>query len=244
MEKQENKMSDVWDSAANTTVAPKVYFGRIFTEAFYVRIDPNKPKGQRKSVFDEAHDPVEERKTQFKIDGVCTKADGSTYEIHKELICEFGRDWAGIVLPSLKVCNVHPRDLNEKWAKWTMVETGRTYTNDYGTHQATTFKFLEFYPDEAACRAAETAHYSRGPTEDAALDSSHPMPEEPSEEAPTSDAQREVAAKFLPALWKTAGGDVTKFSELIAGNPLTSKFFDLTSPEVIELVAAGVGEAA
>jgi len=50
--------------------------------------------------------------------------------------------------------------------------------------------------------------------------------------------EQETAAKFLPALWKQAAGDVTRFSELIAGNPLTSKYFSINSPEVLALVTA------
>ena len=225
-------MSDVWDTANEATLGPKMFFGQIFTDGFFVYIS----KGEPKVVFDPAQHPADKRFTQIKIDGVCTKQDGTTYEIAREIIAEFGREWAGIVLPSLKVCGVHPRDLNEKWARWEMVETGRTYTNDYGTQKATTFKFLEIYPDEAACRAAEAAYYSRPAAEaEPDLTEAYPMPEETP--APANDAQREVAAKFLPALWASAKGDVTKFSELLAGNPLTSKYFDLNSPEVAAIVA-------
>jgi len=233
----ESKMSDrspdVWDTANEATVAPRVYFGQVFTDAFFCVLQ----KGAGKVVFDPAQHDADRRLTCIKIDGQVTRANGSTYEINREVIAEF-KDWAGIVLPSLKVCGIHPRDLNEKWASWEMVNTGRTWTDRSTgeTKNGTTFKFLAIYPDEAACRAAESAHYSRTPSsEDDDLDNSHPMPEDNGSNG--SDAQREVAAKFLPALWNQAAGDVTKLGQLIAGNPLTSKYFDLNSAEVLALVA-------
>jgi hypothetical protein len=234
-------MPDVWDSAYDATQGPRVYFGQIFTDGHYVYISFR--KGEPRVLFDPSQHPIDGRHTLVKIDGVCTKRDGTTYEIPREMVCELDDAWQ-ITKVSLKVTGVHPRDLNERWAKWEMVETGDTWNSKTTGElvKGTTFKFLEFYSDEAACKAAETAHYSRPtpiPTEDSsALDKSHPMPEEAV--APANDAQREVAAKFLPALWKSAGGDVTKFSELIAGNPLTSKFFDLNSAEVAAIVAEAV----
>lgn len=233
-------MSDIWDRANEATLGPKFYFGQVFTLGDDVYIS----KGEPKRLFDSNRDPVEKRYTQIKIDGQCTRANGSTYEISREIICEFGREWAGIILPSLKICGVHPRDLDQKWAKWEMVETGQSFVATQGasageTIKKTTFKFLEIYPDEAACRAAEKAHYSRAADDE---DEPLPMPED-GNEAPKSnggngsDAQRQVAAKFLPALLAQAQGDLTQFSVLLAGNPLTSKYFDLNSPEVLELVA-------
>jgi hypothetical protein len=92
-------MSDVWDSAASATVGPKWYFGKVFTDAFYVYIS----KGEPKVPFDPDQHSKDKRFTQIKIDGQCQRADGTTYEISREIIAEFGREWAGIVLPSLKV---------------------------------------------------------------------------------------------------------------------------------------------
>lgn len=233
-------MPDVWDTANEARPQPKVYFGQIFTDAFYCILE----KGVGKVPFDEGQHDVDRRLTCIKIDGQVTRADGSTYEINREVIAEF-RDWAGIVLPSLKVAGIHPRDLNEKWARWEMVNTGRTWIDRSTgeTKQGTTFKFLEIYPDEAACRAAETAHYSRsssgtGQTSQAStLDSTHPMPEE----APANDKQREVADAFLPTLVKLAAGDMDKLHELLKNNDLVSNFYDINHPKVVELVA---GEAA
>jgi hypothetical protein len=212
-----------------------VYFGQVFTDAFYVY--QSGQKGDPVIPFDPGQHSIDRRFSQFKIDGVCNRADGSTYEINREYICEWASSgWAGVTLPSLKVAGVHPRDLNERWAKWEMAKRGTYKDKMTGeTRDSTTFKFLEFYPDEEACRAAEAAHYNRTADDD---DAEETLPFEAN--APKVDKQREVAAKFLPALWAQAAGDVTRLGELLAGNPLTSKFFDLNSPEVVELVGESV----
>lgn len=227
-------MSDVWDTAAGAALPPKAFFGQVFTDAFFVYIS----KGEAKVPFDAGQHPAEKKFTQIKIDGVCTRADGSAYEISREIIAEFGREWAGIVLPSLKVCGVHPRDLNERWARWELVNTGRTWIDKTSgdKREATTFKFLEFYPDEAACKAAEAAHYSRAVEEDE--EEPLPMPED-APDAPANDAERANLAKFLPLLWTQAAGDVVKFGELLQANPALAAHFDLNSPEVAALVAGG-----
>ena len=228
-------MSDnIWNELDNEQLRPKVYFGQVFVDAFYVYIK----KGDHKELFDPGRHPESNRFKQIKIDAVCSDSKGGTYTISREIIPEFGREWAGIVLPSLKACNMPTANLNEKWAKFERAKTGETYTNDYGTHEAKTFKFLAFFDSEDECKAAEKAHYNRPAPEVEEEDASatHPMPDDT--EA-SNDAQREVAAKFLPALWKAAAGDVTKFGELIGVNPLTSKFFDLTSPEVAAIVTEG-----
>jgi len=218
-------MNDVWDTANEVQLGPKVYFGQVFTDAFFVHI----AKGEPKVPFDAAQHKPETKFTQIKIDGVCTRANGSTYDISREIIAEFGREWAGIVLPSLKVCGVHPRDLNERWARWEMVSTGRKYTNSAGEErEASTFKFLEFFDSEDACRAAEKAHYSR-PVEDEE-DAPLPMPEENTNV--NGNAERANLAKFLPLLWTQAAGDVVKFGELLQANPILAAQFDLNSPEV------------
>lgn len=221
--------TDPYDTAASTTVGPKKYFGQLLTDAFYVYIKKEEPK----EVFDPARHPASNKFTQIKIGAMCTKADGSTYDIDREIICEFGREWAGIVLPSLKKLNVHPRDLNDRWASWEMVENGQSWTSKTSGElvKGTTFKFSEFYADEAACRAAEAAFYNRGVEEsEENLDDTHPMPED-------DDKERASAAVFLPTLWKLAQGDPDAFYAAISNQPQLAKHFDSNSPEVQAIVA-------
>lgn len=217
--------NDVWDQAANATVRPKVYFGQIFTDAFFCVLR----KGIGKVPFDPGQHPADDKLACIKIDGQCTKRDGSSFVVQREEIAEF-RDWAGIILPSVKALGIHPRELNEKWAKWRMVETGRTWVDKVSgeTKKATTFQFLELFPDAAACQAAEAALYNREVQPELAPASGGTVD-------PQQDPQREVAAKFLPALYAQANGDAAKMAELLAANPLTSKYFDVNSVEVVTL---------
>lgn len=228
-------MSDVWNTANEATLGPRNYFGQVFTDGFYCVLR----KGIGKVPFDASQHDIDERRTAISIDGIATKRDGTNYEIHREMLAE-SREWAGIVLPSLKVCGVHPGDLNEKWAQWQLVENGQTWTSKTTGDlvKGTTFKFLAIYDSEEECRAAEAAHYSRAPSEDE--DSGLPMPEVSKDDGNGNGGgpEKAVAAQFLPALWAQSGNDVSQFAALLAGNPLTSRFFDLNSPEVIELVAS------
>lgn len=222
-------MSDIWDTANSATLPPQEFYGQIFTDAFYCILQ----KGIGKVPFDADQHKQERRLTCINIDAQCFKRNGGTFELHREVIAEF-RDWAGIVLPSLKICGIHPRDLDERWARFEMAETGRTWTDKTSGEErkATVYKFLEFYPDEAACRVAYEARYNRATDEDE--EEPLPMPEKGNGKG--NGKEREVAARFLPALVAQANGDVTKLSELLAGNALTSRYFDLNSPEVLELV--------
>ena len=229
-------MSDVFDLAADAKVAPKVYFGQIFVDWQKVRF----AKGFPKELFDPTQHPEEHAAAQAKIDVQMTTANGSTYEKSREIVCNT-QEWAGIVLPSLKVAGWGSkeklRELHEKWCSFEWISTGRTYTNAYGTFESKTFKFLAIYPDEAACRAAEAAHYSRGGDDDQDAEEPLPMPEsDPPGENSNSDAdksaERANLAKFLPLLWTQAGGDVVKFGALLQANPLLAVEFDLNSAEV------------
>jgi len=227
---------DPYDTAAGTTLGPKAYFGQVFTDAFFVYIS----KGEPKQVFDPGQHSPAKKFTQIKIDGLCTKNDGSTYTIAREIICEFGREWAGVVLPSLKKLGAHPGELNERWASWEMVENGQSWTSKTSGElvKGTTFKFIEFYPDEVTCRAAESQFYHRpddGPAVDP-LDASHPMPEDPPAD---SGAARASAAAFLPSLWKLTKGGADAFYAAIANQPLLAAHFDSNSPEVVAIVESG-----
>jgi len=226
---------DPWDVANEASLGPKIYFGQVFALSDFVYIS----KGEPKVLFDEGRHPADKKFTQIKIDGVCHRADGSEYTINREMIAEFGREWAGIVLPSLKVAGVHPRDLDERWASWEMVNTGRSYhSNTTGEEvQATTFKFRAIYDSEEECRAAEAAHYRRGIEDE---ETPLPMPEAEAPKPGGDGAERANLAKFLPLLWTQAGQDVIKFGELLQANDSLAKHFDLNSPEVLDLVGAGV----
>lgn len=168
--------------------------------------------------------------------------------IKRELIAQ-SKEWTQIVRPSLQAIGLDLQSLSGRWVQTEMVPTGRTFTNQNGeVKQLTTFKFVAVFPNEAACEAASQAFFARIQSNSAAE-----SPASTSGSASTvgaqngtasssaPDASRGVAAKFLPAMFKQANGDVDKFIQLIQANSLTSKFFSLDSPEVIAVVS---GQAA
>ena len=227
-------MSDYWNEATEQTAGPKMYFGQIFTDSFPVRI----LKGSPKVLFDPNQHPAEQRFIQIKVDGVCTKADGSSYTINREMVAKLDKGW-DITKASVK--KLGASDPNEKWARWEMVEDGSSWISKTTNERmkGTAFRFLEFYPDEDTCRAAEAAFYKRAPVEpEEDLDETMPMPEE------DTDKQRAGAAVFLPTLWTLAGGDPEAFYAAIANQPALAKFFDSNSDEVVALVEAGAEVAA
>ena len=226
---------DPWEVASEARPLPKVYFGQVFTDLFFCVL----VKGQGKVPFDPSQHKVEDRCTSIKMDLQPLASSGLKFAISRDMIAE-SRVWAGIVLPSIKALGIEPKEVNETWVKVTLVETGETYTKrDTGeTVRKTTLKFLEVYPDEAACEAAARAFFGGGAVGAAKSEELPPFPEEGEESGDTGgDQERETASKFLKPLYEQAGGDPGEFIKLIAGNPLTSKHFDLNSPEVTELFA-------
>jgi len=220
-------MSDPWETAENAQVPPRVVFGQVFADSFYAVLE----KGAGKVPFDPAIHSPDRRVTAIKIDlQPLERPDGSIpLVVAREMIAE-SPEWVSKVLPSLRALGVHPWSLNERWCQVELVETGRTFQSKQGeTVKATTFKFLAFYDDQASCDAARATFYARGAT-------AEQQSELPTPPANGNGKQREVAAKFLPALWVQAGKDAAKFLEAVAANPLTKQHFGPDSPEVLAIV--------
>lgn len=103
----------------------------------------------------------------------------------------------------------------------------------------TTHRFLEIYPDEAACRKA----YEEASGEVA----SDEIPFTPDEvaAAAANDPQRAAFAIFLPPLWaKAKEGEsdaalqVLRMAALLASDPVLKTHFNINSPEVKEAMKA------
>jgi len=165
------------------------------------------------------------------------------YPIERSVLAEFG-EWVDICLPSLKDLGItNLQALNNTWIRCEMVATGRTYTNSNGeTKDATTFKFLQVFADEAACRAAyAAAHGGNGGG------SVNAAPAPAATPANGNGAkERETALKFLKPYvqnaWRKSSGDLdkarTELATMIANQALLAKYFTVDSPEVTDLLAA------
>lgn len=221
--------NDVWESAENAQLPPSTYFGQVHINPWFCVLE----KGVGRVPYDPQAHRADQKRTALDIEIQPLPSSGLEFAIVRNLIAE-DRDWAGITLPSIKALGIAPKDLHQKWARADLVETGKTYTNRNGEEKKlTTLKFLEVYQTEAECEAAAAKLFGKAATDTPATDTPTPAA------APASGgngAEKETAKMFLPALWKQAGQDVTRFMELISNNPLTSKHFTLNSPEVMSLV--------
>ena len=215
---------DVWDAAEKAVEPPKVYFGQVQFDMWFCVLQ----KGIGKVPYDPKSHQQGQRRTAVDVSIMPLPSRGLDFTTERNLIAE-SRQWAGTVLPSIKALSTSAKALNGKWVQYEMVRTGRTWTGTDGELKHETVpKFLAVYDsEEAAEKAALKLFGGNGDSE--------PLPMEPGGNG--DDPERAVAAKFLPALWAQAAEDVTAFMELVNGNPLTSKHFHLSSPEVIEIVS-------
>lgn len=213
---------DVWSTAENATEPPKAYFGQVQFDLWFCILQ----KGIGKVPFDSDQHQPGQRRTAVDISIVPLPSVDADWMTERKLIAE-SRQWAGIVLPSIKALGKTLKSLNGLWVQYEMVRTGRTWTGTDGTTKHETVpKFLAVYDSEEAAEAAAAALFGGG-TEAKVTASDNG----------DTNTERTVAAKFLPALWAQAKQDVTAFMGLIDSNPLTSKHFRVDSPEVLAIVS-------
>ena len=150
---------------------------------------------------------------------------GVTFSLDRKMIAE-SREWAGIVWPSLKALGItSAKDAKGRWCKMIQASTGRKYRNNAGEErEASTFKFLAIYSDEAACRAAFYAETPATPDETA--DQVGPIPGfEDGTTAPVQDKERETATRFLEVIIKQHSGNKAAVWSQVQSIPMISKFY-------------------
>lgn len=208
------------------------YFGRIEVDAQFVVLR----KGEKKRVWTEGED-ADGRQTEvtFRLNPLdCT---GLTYMTERQVLSN-SREWSGIVWASLRDLGIKALpEINGKFAKVEMVESGRSWTSkkDGSTVKGTTFKFLKFFNDEAEATAAWENQF--GTTTEAhtpQTSSNGTAPQQPA----TNDAERAAAESFLPHIVKANKDDLNKLAEALANMSPLNKYFDVNSPEVKALLAA------
>lgn len=210
---------DPWEAAENAKELPRTYFAQITLDIWPCVLE----KGIGKVPFDAQMHKEGKRRTAIQLTLTPLSSANVDFVTERDYV-DFAREWASITLPSIKNLGVNLRELHEKWVKYEMTPYG-TYTNSTDEEKTlTTPKFLALYNTEEEAEAAASAFYGGGNGD------AEPAP------APTGDPEREVALKFLPALAAQAGNDPSKLAEIIASNPLVSKHFDISSPEVVELL--------
>ena len=148
-------MDDPFDSADNPQLRPREYYGQLNIDAHYVKLI----KGQGKVPWDPEVDSVDGRFTSVTMILTPLADCGLSFSLQRDMIAE-STEWARIVLPSIRAQGIQSAKLADgRWVRMVQEPTGRKYRPKSGgeEREATTFKILEAYADEEACRAAYLA---------------------------------------------------------------------------------------
>lgn len=210
---------DAWDAVEEAREPSRVFFGQVDMDVWFCVLQ----KGVGKVPFDPEQHKAERRRTAVEVTVAPLPASGLQFPLERGMIAE-SREWAGILLPSLKALGVSPREVNGQWAQVELAPTGRKYTNANGEEKvATTIKFLALYESEEECQEAADALFGGGN----GANSGNPGNGQ-------SDPERAVAEQFLPVLVKQAE-DRAELTKILAANPIVGKYFTVDSPEVVNL---------
>lgn len=233
---------DPWDSAeqAKEPQFSNVIWGQCEAKSWFCVLE----KGIGKVEFDpQVHSP-DQRRTAIDIIIRPLVEMGLTFDLARNMIAE-SREWAAIVLPSLRDLGVSPREINGKWVKvQTIPVTDKagnpvTYTDSNGVvKEKTTIKFLEVFQNEEACRADYLANSGKTHKQDTEYAGSN------GNGNGNGNKERETALKFLKVYVENACRGqsdlniIRKTLELsISQQPLIAKYFTVDSPETIQLIA-------
>lgn len=209
------------------------YYGQILLDMYFAVL----VKGMGKVPFDPQQHSVDKRVTAIKMEIIPLAEMNISWPVMRETIAE-NREWAGIVLPSIKALGLSPREVHNKWGHIVRKETGDTYVSkkDGKTYPVTTFAFVQVFKDEAECRAAYQAFSSGAGTA--------PAQQQPAPSGNGASKEKETAAKFLKPIVANAcmgkNGDLTAINQTLAAAlanmPQIAKYFTVDSPEVMTLV--------
>lgn len=188
-------------------------------------------KGLGKVPFDPEQHKPEDR--QIAIDIYIEPLRTSRYQdlIFRKMIAD-SKEWAKIVMPSIKALGMSLSDLRGKWVRAEYVPTGRKYESQAGEEkEATTFKFVKIFSDEEEAVSAADALFS-GTNKAGGV-----SPAGQSNGAPSvAGMSLETARTLLNALWRASAGDVNRFLVSLEKADQVKAHFPLTHPEVLALI--------
>lgn len=212
---------DPFDAAMNPPEPKKTsrWFGRLFVDVWPCVLE----KGEGKVPFDPAIHKESDRVTAIEMELVPLPDYDVSFTLERNMV-HFAKAWRRVTLPSIQALEIDLRALHESFVAVEFKPTGRKWTGQDGEEkQETAFVIVEKFADQDECRKAYIAYENR---EETAGDNGNGA----------NDQERETAKMFIEPLWNQAGGDKDKLAELLAGNPLTNKFFTISSPEVQEVM--------
>ena len=215
------------------------YFGEVGLDVWFCVLE----KGVGKVPYSEQEHSIDKRLTAITMGIIPVPSANLQFSVDRDYIAEF-RPWNAITLPSIKKLGVSLRELDGKFARVKLTETGETYTNSQGeTKEKTVFEFLEIYETLEACETAFAAARGSAPAQ-----SPPPIVDAPSNAPSNSNKEKEAALKFLEvAVKSTCKGknDLDEarqaVAEQIAKMPMINKHFTIDSPETMNFMAEALG---
>jgi hypothetical protein len=236
---------DPFNEASNPPERTYDLFGKVEINAFAGAFQ----KGVRGGV---PYDPAVHKKRHTFIDiyvqplpEMGTIKNPKSLEFHE---VAWSNEWAKITLPSIKALGFeNVREINGRFARVAKVPTGNKYEKKDAQGNLTgemadetTFKFVELFADEDACRAAYLL--ANGDAASSNGNSAHvDTPATP------EDAEKSTAFNFLKVIVTNAarGKDFPQAQEAVAQElpkfPPVAKFFNANSPEVLQLITDVTG---
>lgn len=232
---------DPWDTAeqAREPQFSNIIWGQCEAKSWWCVLE----KGVGKVEFDpQMHNPDLQR-TAIDIIIRPLAEMGLTFDLTRNMIAE-SREWAGIVLSSIRDLGISPKQLNGSWVKvQTVPLTDRsgqvvTYTDSNGVvKEKSTLKFLQIFKDEAECRADYLANSGKTPKQDTQYSGGD-------NGNGNGNKERETALKFLKIYVENACRGQSDLNVIrqtlaldIAQQALIAKYFTVDSPETTQLIA-------
>jgi hypothetical protein len=224
---------DPWEVADSAKPRDYEYYGQVQADVWFAYF----PGGGAKPIpFDPTQHPIDKRVTQIEIHIIPVPEQNVTFDVHQNY-SDFSPDWTKITLPSIKALGFDGlRSLNGHWVRVAQVD-GKRKKLDKDTKAETgeywsTFKFLEVYPDQAACEHAYSGARSLSPDT-----------EQQSAPEANGDAEKITALKFAKVVVENkAKGQTDKqaviaaVTEAIAGMPMIAKYFTGSSPDILGMI--------
>lgn len=194
-------------------------------------------KGEGKVPFD----PTIHKSMVYAIDlSIVPITEQSAKHVERSLI-QNSKEWE-MIQKSIKDLGVTPSEIDQKYVRIAFEPTGETYTNSNGETKNKTFiKFLKVFKNEAEC----IADYGATNMGDVATVTEA---EQATGDAPAAGKQESDAArKLLEASIRSAVKIVNTPDEVkalvlvkIKASPVMARFFNESSPELDELIAAAL----
>lgn len=224
----DNNILDPYEEAINAKARDFELYGQVRVDAHYLFFPGNK---QKPIVFDPAFHPLDKRSLEVELRMIPIPEQNISWDEYLKILA-FTSDWTKIVLPSIKALGIDDlRALNNKWVRVAKVPGNRKRLDKETQEETgefwTTYKFVELFADEAACKAAFSGH-TPSDTE--------------VNQAPASQSNNETKAAaltFLKVFVSQAAKHITNRAVIekqvandIANNSLISPLFTVQSPEV------------